>query len=87
MGSEQDRLYLNHLRENSNSTMGRLTAYFETRIKAGRVNTSGTAQELAMALMGMEFNFAVFGPLYYDIELKDLDKTSEMIVNIFLNSL
>ncbi len=86
-GSEQDRQYLDQLRENTDSTMGRLTAYFETQIKAGRVKTPGTAQDLAMALLGMAINFAVFGPLHYEIEFGDVDDTSDLIINIFLNAL
>ena len=33
--------------------------------------------------MGVEYNSTVFEPLHYDTELKDLNKTSEMIVNFF----
>ena len=87
MGNEQDRKYLDQLRSNTDSTMGRLTEYFETQMKAGRIQPLGTGKELALALMGMVINFAVLGPLHYDMEFEDADKTSDLIVNIFLNSL
>jgi len=87
VGSEQDRQMLNSLRESTGSTMGRLTVYFETQIEAGRIQPLGTGKELALALMGMVINYSVLGPLHYDIEFEDADKTSDLIVNIFLNSL
>ncbi len=86
-GSEKDRLYLNELRENTDSTMDRLSMYFETQIQAGRIQPLATGQELALALMGMVINYSVLGPLHSDIKFEDADKTSNLIVTSFLNSL
>ena len=86
-GSEQDRRYLSELRENTDSTMERLSMYFETQIQVGRIQPLATGQELALALMGMVINYSVLGPLHSDIEFEDADKTSDLIVSIFLNSL
>ncbi len=86
-GSEQDRRYLHELRQNTDSTIGRLSMYFETQIQAGRIQPAATGKELALALMGMVINFSVLGPLHHDVEFENADKTSDLIVNIFLNSL
>ena len=82
-GSEQDRQYLSQLRENSDSTMGWLSIYFERQIEAGRVQKLGTGEELALALMGMVINFAVLGPRQYGKVFEDAEKTGALIVNIF----
>ncbi len=86
-GNEQDRLYLSQLRENSDSTMGWLSAYFERQIEAGRIRALGTGEELALALMGMVINFSVLAPLHHGRKFDDVETTGELIVNIFLNSL
>lgn len=86
-GNEQDLTYLSQIRESTDSTQARLTAYFEQQIEAGRIQPLAPAEALGLALMGMVINFSVLGPLHNEIELKDVDTTSEMIVNIFLNSL
>lgn len=86
-GSKQDRQYLSQLRESSDSTLGRLSMYFERQIEAGRVQALGTGEELALALMGMVINFSILGPLHYGREFGDANKTGDLIVNIFLNSL
>ncbi|MCP5099840.1 MAG: TetR/AcrR family transcriptional regulator [Chloroflexi bacterium] len=86
-GNEQDRLYLSQLRENSDSTMGWLSAYFERQIEAGRIQSLGTGEELALALMGMVINFSVLAPLHHGRKIDDAETTGELIVNILLNSL
>lgn len=86
-GSEQERQYLSQLRENSDSTLGWLSKYFERQIEVGRIQPLGTGKELALALMGMVINFSVLGPLHYGREFEDASKTADLIVNIFLNSL
>ncbi|MCP4420373.1 MAG: TetR/AcrR family transcriptional regulator, partial [Chloroflexi bacterium] len=85
-GNEQDRHYLSQLRENSDSTMGWVSAYFERQIEAGRIRALGTGEELALALMGMVINFSVLAPLHHGRKF-DAETTGELIVNIFLNSL
>ena len=86
-GNEQDLTYLSQLRESTDSTQTRLTTYFEQQIEAGRIQPLAPAEALGLALMGMVINFSVLGPLHNEIELKDVETTSDLIVNIFLNSL
>jgi AcrR family transcriptional regulator len=86
-GSEQDQQYLDELRKNTDSTLVRLTAYFEAQLAAERLKSLATGEELALALMGMVINFSVLGPLHYGRKFEDAEATGELIVNIFLNSL
>lgn len=86
-GNEQDLTYLSQIRENTDSTQARLTAYFEQQIEVGRIQPLAPAEALGLALMGMVINFSVLGPLHNEIKLKDAEKISDLIVNIFLNSL
>lgn len=87
MGSETERRYLESLRERSDSSLGRLTSYFQSQLDAGRLNAAGEPSELALALMGMVLAFAVFGPLHYGTALTDPERTGKLIVNLFLDDL
>lgn len=87
MGSEAERRYLKSLREHSDSSLGRLTRYFERQQVAGRLNTTVGANDLALALMGMVLAFAVFGPLHYHTTLEHPENSSTLIVKLFLSDL
>lgn len=87
MGNERDRRYLHSLRERSDSTQEGLRGYFARQLEAGRVRGWGTADELALALMGMVISFAVLGPLHHGRVLDDPEHTGTRIVHLFLNDL
>ncbi|KAA3648709.1 MAG: TetR/AcrR family transcriptional regulator [Chloroflexi bacterium] len=87
VGDEQDLAYLSQIRANTDSSQARLTSYFEHQIEAGQIQPLASAEALGLALMGMVINFSVLGPLHNGIEIENVDDTSELIVNIFLNSL
>ena len=87
MGSEAERRYLESLREDADSSLGRLTSYFESQQLAGRLKTAARPSDLALALMGMVLAFAVFGPLHYHTTLDHPESSSKLIVNVFLNEL
>ncbi|MEM7126833.1 MAG: helix-turn-helix domain-containing protein [Chloroflexota bacterium] len=87
MGNETERYYFERLRDDSDSTLARLTEYFEHQLAAKRVRQVGNARELALALLGMILSFAVIGPLHYRIPLEDPEQHSKFIVRLFLNDL
>lgn len=87
MGSDTERRYLESLRERSDSTLGRLTDYFEAQRSSGRVKGDGEAAEMALALLGMVLAFAVIGPLHYATDLERPQRVSRLIVTLFLNDL
>lgn len=87
MGNERDRQYLQGLRTRSDSTQEGLKDYFAAQLSAGRLEPWGQADELALALMGMVIAYAVLGPLHHGRKLVDSDRTSKLIVRLFLNGL
>lgn len=87
MGSEAERRYLESLREHSDSSLGRLTRYFESQQLAGRLNTTTRPSDLALALIGIVLAFAVFGPLHYHTTLEHPESSSKLIVKLFLSEL
>ena len=87
VGTETEKQYLNSLRGRSDTSLERLTRYFAAQLKAGRVKKLAKADELALSLMGLVLSFAVIGPLHYDTELKNPEKTSKMLVDVFLTDL
>ncbi|MCG8348651.1 MAG: TetR/AcrR family transcriptional regulator [Chloroflexales bacterium] len=87
MGSETERRYLDSLRERSDSTLAHLTNYFSAQMVAGRLKKAGEASELALTLVGMALAFAVIGPLHYGMELDHPERSSKLIVSLFLNDL
>ena len=87
MGSETERRYLESLRQGSDSTLGHLTDYFRVQLEAGRLKSVGKASELALALMGMMFTFAIVGPLHYGAKLEHPEHSSKLIVSLFLEQL
>jgi AcrR family transcriptional regulator len=86
MGNRSDLQYLQGLRERSGSTLSRITDYFRVQIAAGRLEGSGGPEAMALALMGMVLSFSVFGPMNYGIALDDPERTSRLIVDLFLSS-
>lgn len=87
MGNERDRAYLQGLRKRSDSTQERLAEYFAAQLEAGRLKHVGEPDELALALMGMVIAYAVLGPLYHGRKLTNVERTSKLIVQLFLNDL
>lgn len=87
LGSETERRYLERLREPSDSSLGRLTAYFDTQMAAGRLKRTGEPREVALALVGMVLAFAVIGPLHYGASLEHPERSGRLIVQLFLNDL
>ncbi|MFK7800957.1 MAG: TetR/AcrR family transcriptional regulator [Anaerolineae bacterium] len=87
MGSRSEREYLESLRHRSDSTLGRLTNYFEAQIAAGRIKAVGQPGELALALMGMILSFTMIGPIHYGTQLENPERMSKLIVSLFLNGL
>jgi len=87
MGSETERRYLENLRQGSDTTLCLLTNYFRSQLDAGRLQNVGEPSELALALMGMVLAFAVVGPLHYGTKLELPERSSKLIVTIFLNNL
>ncbi len=65
LGGEDERRYLEQLREPADSTFGRLVEYFRAQLDAGRLRTVAQPDELALALLGMVVAFTVIGPLHY----------------------
>ena len=88
MGNETEQRYLQSLRERSDSMLGGyLTDYFRAQLAAGRLQSVGQASELALALMGLVFTFAIIAPLHYGIQLDHPERSSKLIVALFLNDL
>lgn len=87
MGSEAERRYLQTLRQGSDSTLIRISSYFQAQINAGRLHTASQPNELALALLGIILAFALIGPLHYGTTLDNSEKSSQKIVQLFLNDL
>lgn len=87
MGSEADRRTFESLRQGSDTTLSLLTDYFRSQLAAGRLQNVGEPGELALALMGMMLAFAVVGPLHYGTTPDLPERSSRLIVTIFLNDL
>jgi AcrR family transcriptional regulator len=82
-----DRAYLDRLREPTDSTLARLTAFFQVHLDAGRLDTVAHADELAQALMGMVLFATAIGPTAYSSAETDPRRTSDVIVEVFLRDL
>lgn len=87
MGSETERRYLKNLRQGSDTTLSLLANYFRSQLDAGRLQNVGDPGELALALMGMVLAFTIVGPLHYGTKLELPERSSRLIVTIFLNNL
>ncbi len=86
-GNNADQAYLKDFHSRSSSTLQHLTDYFKIQLEAKLLKKTGTAEEIALAFLGLVLAFAVIGPLYYATPQTNPKNTSKLIVNLFLNDL
>jgi AcrR family transcriptional regulator len=87
MGNASDQRYLAAMRKRSDSTLARLSQYFQRQMDAERLRQAGPADDLALALLGIILSFAVIGPLHYQTELEQPEQASRFIVSLLLEPL
>ncbi len=87
LGTEAERRYLQGLRQDTNTTLDYLAAYFQQQMDAGRLKTVASPQDLALALIGLVLAFAVIGPLHYGIAPEPIEGTTRLIVALLLENL
>jgi len=86
-GNDAERAYIDHLRTRSDGTLQQITAYFTAQLAAGRLSTSHRPDDLALALMGLLFAFAVIGPTHYGATFSDPERITDLIVRMFTDGL
>ena len=79
-GNEDDRAYLKALRDDSNSTFVKLTAFFQMHQAAGRISARADAALLTTHLFGMIHAHAVIAPSEQPL---DIAATSRSICQLF----
>ncbi len=87
---DDDRAYLNTLREPADSTLVRLATFFQAHLDAGRLDTPAGAEELASVLMGMVLFTTVVGPMTVPsgpCGPPDPRHLAEVVVAVFLRDL
>jgi len=87
LGMEAERRYLQGLRQDTNTTLDYLAAYFHQQMSAGRLKAVARPKDLALALIGMVLAFAVVGPLHYGTAPESIEGTARLIVTLLLESL
>lgn len=86
-GNDAERAYIEHLRTGSDRTLDQITAYFAAQLAAGHLPATQRPEELALALMGLLFAFAVIGPTHYGTSLTEPERISNLIVQMFVDGL
>jgi AcrR family transcriptional regulator len=87
LGNEAERRYLQGLRQDTNTTLDYLAAYFHQQMDAGRLKAVARPQDLALALIGMVLAFAVIGPLHYGTAPESIEAIARLIVTLLLENL
>ncbi len=84
LGHEDERAYLERLRQETGTLFGDLTAYFRHQVQAGRLRDVAPPHELALAFVGLALAFSVVGPLHYGLPTPDIHKAARRLVTLFL---
>lgn len=84
-GEEMQQL-LSEITTPSERTIFNLARYFEAQVQAGRL-LDHPPQDMAFAFIGLLFSFSFFGPVLYNVPLKNPEQLARFAVGLFLDGL